>query len=319
MICVLTKRIGRHSQKFLEGTKVMAQAAPDESQARKRGHTWFPLPAGGRSSDECLESHLRNVASIPVLPPEEERRLARRAARGDGEAQRRLVLSNLRLVVKVAARYARYGMPLCDLIQEGTLGLITAAERFDWRRGTRFSTYAVYWIREAIMRALTSAGRATSLSTHAFKRYQKLVTTMDALVAKIGREPTVPEVAMAMGTTASRVSRIFAAAAFPRSLDDPLDGEREATPVEEIACTCPCNPADLVQETPDLEQIRDAVDAILNPRERWVITHSFGLDGKTPRKLTEMARDLGVSPERVRQLRERALSKLRTYFFDRYS
>jgi len=295
----------------------MAQLLPAVSYHTERDLTWLPAqtgPSPKHSSDACLESYLHQISGIPLLTPHEERRLARRAARGDAEAQRRLVLSNLRLVVRIASRYSGYGLPLCDLIQEGTLGLIRAAERFDWRRGTRFSTYATYWIREAIIKALTSDGRAAKLSSHAFKRYRKLAKKADALLNEILREPTLPEIAAAMDTSTATVSRILAAAAFSRSLDEPLDGEGRSTPRDELACTCPCDPAELIQDGPTSEQVREAIDTVLNARERWVIVQSFGLEGQVPRKLREMAGALGVSIERVRQIRDRALSKLRAHF-----
>lgn len=295
----------------------MAQLVPPVSHHRERDLTWLPArigPLSKHSSDACLESYLHQIARIPLLSPREERWLTRRAARGDADAQRRLVLSNLRLVVRVASRYAGYGFPLCDLIQEGTLGLIKASERFDWRRGTRFSTYAMYWIREAIIRALTSGGRAAKLSSHAFKRYRKLTKKADALMNEILREPTLPEIAAAMETSTATVSRILAAAAFPSSLDEPLDGGRRATPHDELACTCPCDPAELVQEELTPAQVQKAIDTLLDARERWVIVQSFGLEGQGPRKLREMAEALGVSLERVRQIRNRALAKLRAYF-----
>ena len=295
----------------------MAQLLPAVSHQMERDLTWLPAqtgPSPKHSSDACLESYLHQIADIPLLTPQEERQLARRAARGDADAHRRLVLSNLRLVVRIASRYSGYGLPLCDLIQEGTLGLIRAAERFDWRRGTRFSTYATYWIREAIIRALTSGGRAAKFSSHAFKRYRKLTKKADAMRNEIQREPTLPEIAAAMETSTATVSRILAAAAFPRSLDEPLDGERRSTPHDELACTCPCDPAELIQEGPTPEEVREAIDTLLDARERWVIVQSFGLEGQGPWKLREMAEVLGVSIERVRQIRDRALSKLRAHF-----
>lgn len=275
-----------------------------------------PPGAEPASPGECLESYLAGIAGIPLVTPEEERSLARRAGGGDQEARRRLVASNLRLVVKVATRYARYSLPLCDLIQEGNLGLIKAVERFDPDRGTRFSTYATYWIREAITRALTHGGRAMRISGHVFRRFHELSEQLDALTATHLREPTLDELASAVGSGVRKVSRILAAAAFSVSLDDPGAEDRRPAPLEEIPCGCSCDPAEPAPEDPDPRQLRRAMETLLDSRERWIVVHSFGLDGQGPSKLKEMAEHFHVSPERVRQIRERALLKLRRYLVE---
>lgn len=279
--------------------------------ASRRSQPDLRLPPPDAAVPECLQSYLREIVQFPLITPSEERALAQRSARGDEEARRQLVASNLRLVVKVAARYAEYGIQLCDLIQEGNLGLIRAAERFDWRRGTRFSTYAVYWIREAVTRALTSAGRPVRLTGHAFKRFRQMSRTIDELEAKLLREPTIQEVAAAMHSSADRLSRIVMTAAFPLSLENFRPGDANGTGQEDLACDCACDPAELIRDEPSAEQLKDALHDALDRRERWIVIHSFGLDGHRPWKLREMARQLGVSVERVRQIRERSLSTLR--------
>lgn len=283
------------------------------------GHRRAPTsPPQGEpvSPGECLESYLAEIGGIPLATPEEERSLARRAAGGDQEARRRLVASNLRLVVKVAARYARYGVPLCDLIQEGNLGLIKAVERFDPDRGTRFSTYATYWIREAITRALTHGGRATSISGHIFRRFHELSERVDTLAATYLREPTLEELASAVASGIQKVSRILAAAAFSVSLDDPGGEGHRPVLLEETPCDCGCDPAELAPEDPDPQQLRLALETLLDYRERWIVMRSFGLDGQGPARLKEMAQHFHVSLERIRQIRERALRKLRAYLVD---
>lgn len=267
----------------------------------------------GQTLADCLDSYLREIATLPLLTPAEERRLARRIARGDEAARRQLVSANLRLVVKLARPYAAYGQPLCDLIQEGNLGLIKAAERFDWQRGTRFGTYAAYWIREAITRALTTSGRAVRLSGHAFKRFRKLTNKAEELTATYLREPTLSEVAAAMEITPTQAGRILSAAAFPVPLNGFSDGEHGGTSLEEIACECGCDPAELVPTDPTPDEIRRAMDTLLDSRERWIVAHSYGFDGDPPERLKEMAEKLGLSLERVRQLRGRALRKLRRH------
>lgn len=261
---------------------------------------------------ECLDSYLREIVALPLLTPVEERRLARQAADGDKAARRQLISANLRLAVAIAKRYAAYGLPFCDLIQEGNLGLLKAAERFDWQRGTKFSTYAGYWIRESIMRTLTKSGRPVSLSDHAFKRFRKLRQAAEALSASLSREPTLSEIAAALQTTPVRAARILAAAAFPAS-PPTSEEERKPNPLEEIACECGCDPAEAVLGDPTPDLVRQAIHAALDDRERWIITQSFGLDGAPPQKLRQMAQVLEISVERVRQLRERALAKLRRH------
>lgn len=286
---------------------------------QENGHRRASTPPPQREPawpGECLESYLAGIARIPLLTPEEERPLARRAADGDQEARRQLVASNLRLVVKVAARYARYGLPLCDLIQEGNLGLIKAVERFDPDRRTRFSTYATYWIREAITRALTHGSRAMRISGHVFRRFHELSERFDALTATYMREPTLDELASAVESGVRKVSRILAAAAFSVSLDDPGAEDRRSAPLEEIPCDCSCDPAELTPDDPDPRQLRRAMETLLDSRERWIVVRSFGLDGQGPSKLKEMAEHFHVSPERVRQIRERALFKLRRYLVE---
>jgi len=263
------------------------------------------------SSTECLQKYLREIASLPVLTPAEEQQLARRAERGDADARRAIVSGHLRLVVKIATRYARYGVPLCDLVQEGNLGLLRAVERFDWRRGTRFSTYATYWIRDAVIRAITAGSHALHLTGHGFKRFQALADRVDTLTAEFLREPTTSEIAAAARVAISEVPRIIAAAAFPVPLDGASDGTLRHGPVEDGTCQWACDPAEMPSGEPTPLQVRHAVDALLSARERWVIARSFNLDGSGPMKLKEMAAQLGVSLERVRQIRERALFKLR--------
>lgn len=260
-----------------------------------------------------LEVYLREIAALPLLSPEEEHQLALQAAEGDHTARHRLILTNLRLVVTIARRYAGYGMSLSDLVQEGNLGLMKAVERFDPQRGTRFSTYAGYWIRESITRALNNGARPVALSRHAFRRFRALSGTAEALTAMAGREPTLSEVAAAAGTSREQAGRIVTAAAFPATWLAAGEEEQDSSLLEEVACECGCDPAQAMQEDSSWEQVRNAIDVALDPRERWIIVQYFGLHGTQPRRLKELAASMGISVERVRQLRERALTKLRKH------
>lgn len=265
------------------------------------------------SADGCLERYLKEIAQVPPLAVAEERRLARRAARGDLDARRRLISANLRLVVTMAARYAHHGIPLCDLIQEGSLGLIKAAERYDWHRGTRFGTYAAYWIHEHIVKALTAETHALHLTGHAFRQFRRIRKEADRLTTALQREPTISEIAAAADLSTAEVAGFLSAASFPLSLDDPLPDRPEMARIEEIACEYGCDPGQQRLTDVTRSQIERAIDDALTPRERWVIVRSFGLNGETPWKLKKMAAELSLSLARVRQIRSHALRKLRQH------
>lgn len=259
------------------------------------------------SADECLERYLKEIAQVPPLAVAEERRLVRRVARGDPDARRRLISANLRLVVAIASRYAHYGIPLCDLIQEGNLGLIKAAERYDRHRGTRFGTYAAYWIRERIIKAITVETHALHLTGHAFRQFRRIREESDRLTMTLQRQPTISEIAAAAGLSTAEVARFLSAASFALSLDAAAPDHPEKVRIEGIFG----DPGE--QEPTDVTraQIVQAIDNGLTPRERWVIIRSFGLNGETAWKLHEMAARLGLSLTRVRQIRAHALRKLR--------
>lgn len=215
------------------------------------------------SAGECLERYLKEIAQIPPLAAAEERRLVRRAARGDLDARRRLISANLRLVVTMAARYAYLGVPLCDLIQEGSLGLIKAAERYDWHRGTRFGTYAAYWIREHIVKALTADTHALHLTGHAFKQFRRIREKADRLTTTSQRQPTISEIAAAAELSTAEVAGFLSAASFPLSLDDPLPNRPEMARLEDIACWCGCDPGE--QKLTDVTRTRSSMLISLSP------------------------------------------------------
>jgi RNA polymerase primary sigma factor len=281
--------------------------------------------------------YLQEISKTPLLTAEEELALAqqleageaakRRLAQGvadpaerarleelvrTGEAARkRLIESNLRLVVSVARRYLGRGLSFLDLVQEGNIGLQRAVERYDWRRGFRFSTYAYWWIRQAISRAVAAQARTIRLPVHVIEQLTRVYDTMQALHQELGREPTVAEIAARLGVEPERVREAFQAARVPISLDTPLTEEEEATVADFIADLTARSPAEVAEEQVLTHTLDEALRRYLTPREARVLQLRFGLAGETPRTLTEIAAEVGVSRERVRQIEAEALAKLR--------
>ena len=256
-----------------------------------------------------LAVYLGEIARIPLLTREEELELARRARAGDDHAKQRLIEANLRLVVQVARRYLNRGLPLPDLIEEGNIGLLRAAEKFEPERGLRFSTYAVWWIRQAVARALANQARMIRLPVHVelllgrYKReHQKLTQTL-------GRAPTADELARAMGTSEEQVAELEELRLQPVSLDAPV-GEDARRLVDTIADES-ADPADVLTR---LFQARADLAAVLDdlaPNERTVLRRRFGLDGDEPETLEAIGRRLDYSRERIRQIEVAGLRKLR--------
>jgi len=257
---------------------------------------------------DSLQLFLAEARRHPLLTKEQEVDLAQRIERGDVEAKDRMVNSNLRLVVSVAKKYQGQGLPLGDLVQEGMLGLIRASEKFDWRRGFKFSTYATLWIRQAVQRGLQNSSRTIRLPVHIGQRERKISRLQRELSAKMGREPTVEEIAEAVELTVDEVMEIKDAARPLASLDQPVgeDGDtsmgdllpaQQAAPEEEVAGT--------ISESTVARVVAD-----LPGSERRVVELRFGLGGSAPTPLRETGERLGLSAERVRQIEERALERL---------
>lgn len=250
---------------------------------------------------------LEQMDRYPLLTAEEELELARAKEAGDEQATERLITSNLRLVVWVAKRYDRPGIGLADLVQEGYFGLVEAVERFDWRRGHRFSTYATWWIRQRIQRAVDTQARVVRFPSHVAERMRRLDRARAELRAELGREPTAPEIREAAGATAEEVRRIDQAPRTVVSLDTPV-GE-DGTELGELVAVDPFDLADAVEDDLRAEGLRAAIGG-LPDRQRQVLGLRFGLDGAEPRTLEEIGEHLGVSRERVRQIEQRALQTL---------
>ena len=263
-----------------------------------------PVPA-----TDPLKTYVRQIGSGPLLTREEERELARRKDDGDEAARQRLIESNLRLVMSVARNYSRADVPLLDLIQEGNLGLMRAVEKFDYKLGFKLSTYATWWIRQSITRALVDQGRTIRLPLHVAEDVRKLLRSRRQLAQKLNREPTMPELAAEAHQSEERVRELLELIETPVSLETPVgDGESlYGDLLEDARVKAP------LESTADRARAKELVAALgtLEPRLRRIVTLRFGLDGGTPYTLDEIGADVGVTRERVRQLETRALRELR--------
>ena len=262
------------------------------------------------ATQDPLKLYVRQIGDGPLLTPAEERELARRKDEGDEEAKRKLIESNLRLVMSITRNYTKAGVPLLDLIQEGNLGLIRAVEKFDYKLGYKLSTYATWWIRQAITRALADQGRTIRLPVHVAEQVRRLMRARRTLTQKLNRDPTVDELAAESGFPAKRVRELLDLVEDPVSLETPV-GDGESSYGDLVEDT----KVDLPEDT-TARRLRSIELALalhqLNPRMQCVLTLRFGLDGEKPRTLEEVGAGLGITRERVRQLESRALRELRT-------
>jgi RNA polymerase primary sigma factor len=258
--------------------------------------------------EDSLQLFFNEARQHPLLTAQEEIELAQRIERGDLEAKDRMVNSNLRLVISVARKYQGQGLPLGDLIQEGMLGLIRAVEKFDWRKGFKFSTYGTLWIRQAIGRGLANSGRTVRLPVHIVARARKISDAERKLAVEFGRQPTDEEIAAFVELPMDEVIDIRRADRGPTSLDQGV-GEDGDTALGDLIAGDGPSIEDYVSSELDYESLREAVGG-LPDNERTVITLRFGLDREEPQALRETGRRLGLSSERVRQLEDQALRRL---------
>jgi RNA polymerase primary sigma factor len=267
------------------------------------------LRAEHATAQDPLKLYVRQIGGGPLLTREEERELARRKDEGDEEAKRRLIESNLRLVMAITRNYTRANVPLLDLIQEGNLGLIRAVEKFDYRLGYKLSTYATWWIRQAITRALADQGRTIRLPVHVADQVRRLLRARRQLAQKLNREPTLVELARAAELSEERVRELLELVENPVSLETPVgDGESlYGDLIEDVHSLAPH------EQSAEQARGRELAGALeqLNPRMHRVLSLRFGLDGSAPQTLEEVGSQLGITRERVRQLETRALRELR--------
>jgi len=279
------------------------KSLPDEEEIEE-------LIPEGISINDPVRMYLKEIGKIPLLTPEEEIDLARKMENGDEEAKRRLAEANLRLVVSIAKKYVGRGMLFLDLIQEGNLGLIKAVEKFDYRKGYKFSTYATWWIRQAITRAIADQARTIRIPVHMVETINKLIRVSRSLVQELGREPTPEEIAEEMDISEDRVREILKIAQEPVSLETPIGEEDDSHLGDFIEDQEVEAPADAAAFELLREQLEDVLHT-LTLREQKVLRLRFGLDDGRARTLEEVGQVFGVTRERIRQIEAKALRKLR--------
>ena len=264
----------------------------------------------GVSIEDPVRMYLKEIGKVPLLSAEEEIELAKRMELGDQEAKKRLAEANLRLVVSIAKRYVGRGMLVLDLIQEGNLGLIKAVEKFDYRKGYKFSTYATWWIRQAITRAIADQARTIRIPVHMVETINKLIRVSRQLLQELGREPTPEEIAAEMNMPVERVREILKISQEPVSLETPIGEEEDSHLGDFIQDDNVPVPADAAAFTLLKEQLEEVLGT-LTEREQKVLTLRFGLEDGRARTLEEVGREFNVTRERIRQIEAKALRKLR--------
>ena len=260
---------------------------------------------------DSLQLFLKDIGKVRLLTAQEEVDLAKRIERGDLDAKQKMVESNLRLVVSIAKNYRNQGLPFLDLIQEGTLGLVRAAEKFDYRKGFKFSTYATWWIRQAIARALADKARTIRIPVHVVEKLNKIGRAERKLVTELGREPTPDEIAEVTGIDPEEVDQIKRSAQAPVSLEKPVGDEEESEFGQFIADEKAESPFERAADLLTKEALREALEN-LSYRERRVLELRYGLGGEHPRTLDEVGRTFNVTRERIRQIENQSLKKLQS-------
>ena len=260
--------------------------------------------------DDPVKMYLKDIGRVPLLSAEEEVELAKRMQEEDEAAKKRLSEANLRLVVSIAKRYVGRGMLFLDLIQEGNLGLMKAVDKFDYQKGFKFSTYATWWIRQSITRAIADQARTIRIPVHMVETINKLTRVQRILLQELGREPTPEEIAEKMGVTEERVREIQKIAQDPVSLETPIGEEEDSHLGDFIEDEKTTTPSDSVAFTMLKEQLLGVLDT-LTPREEKVLRLRYGIDDGKPRTLEEVGREFNVTRERIRQIEAKALRKLR--------
>ena len=262
------------------------------------------------STDDPVRMYLKEIGKVPLLTPEEEQDLAKRMAEGDEEAKRRMAEANLRLVVSIAKRYVGRGMLFLDLIQEGNLGLIKAVEKFDYTKGYKFSTYATWWIRQAITRAIADQARTIRIPVHMVETINKVIRVSRQLLQELGHDPSAEEIAAEMNMPVDKVRDILKIAQEPVSLETPIGEEEDSHLGDFIPDEDASEPSEAASFSLLKEQLMEVLDT-LTPREKKVLELRFGIvDGRT-RTLEEVGKEFNVTRERIRQIEAKALRKLR--------
>lgn len=282
------------------------------TRARPRGVSseeteYDPVPSSERN---VMRTYMQEIGKTPLLTPQEEVELAERIKKGDKEARDRMISANLRLVVKIAHDYNNFGLPLLDLISEGNIGLIKAVERFDPSKGGKLSTYAAWWIKQAIKRALANQSKTIRLPVHLVDKIAKMRQVTSKLAEELDREPTDDEVAYEMGVSANRVSHLKSVSVRPSSLDAPIGEDGDTNFGDLIGDEMQSTPLENLQQKTTSNDIQSVIN-LLEPRESEIIRLRFGLDGNHPLTLEEVGEKFDITRERVRQIQMIALHKMR--------
>jgi len=264
----------------------------------------------GVSTEDPVRMYLKEIGNVPLLTGDEEVELAKRVEAGDEEAKKKLTEANLRLVVSIAKKYVGRGMPFLDLIQEGNMGLMKAVDKFDYKKGYKFSTYATWWIRQAITRGIADTGRTIRVPVHMVETINKTLRMTRQLLQELGREPTPEEVADRLGVPVARVREVLKISRDPVSLDTPIGEEDDSHLGDFIEDDTVMSPADSAAFSMLREELSTALES-LTERERQVIKLRFGLEDGRARTLEEVGKEFNVTRERIRQIEAKALRKLR--------
>lgn len=301
------EKIESNGVEVVENLEKELEAIQNDESAKEELDLSVP---DGVGVDDPVRMYLKEIGKVPLLTAEEEIELAERMAQGDAAAKKRLSEANLRLVVSIAKRYVGRGMLFLDLIQEGNLGLIKAVEKFDYTKGFKFSTYATWWIRQAITRAIADQARTIRIPVHMVETINRLMRVSRVLLQELGRDPHVDEIAKAMNMSEDRVREIMKIAQEPVSLEKPIGEEEDSILGDFLQDKDAPSPSEVASFQLLKEQLMDVLNS-LTPREAKVLRLRFGLDDGRARTLEEVGREFKVTRERIRQIEAKALRKLR--------
>ena len=309
-LCDILEKYDMNANQIDFAYKAIGEAGIQIVDEDQRDKELFEQALADIGLDDPVKMYLKDIGRVPLLTADEEVDLAKRMQEDDASARKRLSEANLRLVVSIAKRYVGRGMLFLDLIQEGNLGLMKAVEKFDYQKGFKFSTYATWWIRQSITRAIADQARTIRIPVHMVETINKLTRVQRVLLQELGREPTPAEIAEKMGVEESRVVEIQKIAQDPVSLETPIGEEEDSHLGDFIEDEKTATPSDSVASTMLKEQLLGVLDT-LTPREEKVLRLRYGIDDGKPRTLEEVGREFNVTRERIRQIEAKALRKLR--------
>ena len=309
-LCEIVEKVDITPEQLDYVYKALKDASIQVVDESERDRELFEQVLSDVGLDDPVKMYLKDIGQVPLLTTDEELELAQKMSEGQEAAKKRLSEANLRLVVSIAKRYVGRGMLFLDLIQEGNLGLMKAVEKFDYQKGFKFSTYATWWIRQSITRAIADQARTIRIPVHMVETINRLVREQRILLQELGREPTLEELAERMGVSIERVSEIQKIAQDPVSLETPIGEEEDSHLGDFIEDDKTPTASDSVASTMLKEQIARVLDT-LTPREEKVLRLRYGIDDGRPRTLEEVGKEFNVTRERIRQIEAKALRKLR--------